>query len=423
MYALRPLDPMATLTPDDRIQSWRIEAEIGRGAMARVYRVRHEELGTVAALKVLDRVDDDTERRLLVEGRVQAAADHPGIVAVRDVVRLDDGRAALLMDLVTGTDLQTILEAGPMDLDEALVLFRELLDAVEAAHTRGWVHRDLKPGNVLVADEGTPRARVSDFGMVRELDSDATATRALLGTPRYMAPEQMRSARRADARSDVFALGCILYEMVTGRQPFPMDDLVDLFTAKSGGAYADPAVLRPGLPDAVRVALHGALAGAAHRRIPTCAVFGAVLDGAQWPPSAQVDATLEGAALTAWRCPRCGASVESDPCGSCGSDTMLAGRYQLVDALAARAPTVVFRALDLQEGRWVVARGLAHSAAEEVRTRFERGLQVLGEVEHAQLPARLAQGFDEFERRWEIRELIPGETLATELEAGRFSER
>ncbi|MEZ4240023.1 MAG: protein kinase [Myxococcota bacterium] len=267
------------------VQSWEIEAEIGRGAMATVYRARHRVLGTLAAIKVLDRTDPTTEARLVAEGRAQSAVDHPGIVDVVDHLRIDE-HAALVLEYVDGGDLRALLDRGPLPLDQALALFREIVAAVSAAHAAGLVHRDLKPSNVLLARRGDAwSAHVGDFGLVKSLDHDLTATHAMVGTPRSMAPEQMRAAARVDARADVFALGCLLYELATGRAPFTGDDLVHLYTAKLGGHYADPARVVPGLPAGVLAAIAGALQGAGGE-IPSCEVLLDVLDGGGWTPPA-----------------------------------------------------------------------------------------------------------------------------------------
>ncbi len=204
------------------VERWRVETLLGEGGTARVWRVRHVDLGTVAALKVLA-VDHPTLRdRLAREGRLQASLKHPAVVAVRDVLEVD-GRPALLMDFVAGRSLEA-LWSHDLDPQRALALLRQVAEGLAHAHERGVVHRDLTPANVLVEGE---QARVLDFGIARCLDDgDARVTRAglALGTPRWMAPEQLRSARDVDARADVFALGLLMYRALAGRPALPAED-------------------------------------------------------------------------------------------------------------------------------------------------------------------------------------------------------
>lgn len=397
------------------VQGWCVEEPLGRGAMAVVYRVRHAELGTLAALKVLDRLDPVTESRLLREGRAQASIDHPGIVSVLDFLRID-GHAALLLEYVPGSDLSALLARRALPLPEALDLFRQITLAVSAAHAAGLVHRDLKPSNVLVSE--TPRglvAKVGDFGLVKLEDTDLTATHAVLGTPKYMAPEQMRAGRNVDARADLFAMGCVLYELVCGRPAFSGDDLVALYAAKNSGRYTPPEHGLPELPARVRTAIVGCLEASVGRRIPTCEALLAILDGAPWT-SASADETLDVELGASW-CPACGAAVPGDSCPACGADPALAQRYRLVDRLGA----CTWRALDLRDGRWIVIRA-ARGTDPEARARFDRGARLALELHHPQIARALGPAFDEHGRRWQARERIEGRSLAEGLAARRLGE-
>jgi hypothetical protein len=224
---------------------------LGEGGAARVYRVRHIALGTVHALKVLT-VDHPTLRkRLLAEGRAQAQLSHPNLVPVRDVLELPGG-PALLMDFVPGPTLQDRINEGPLPLDELLRLFSQTAAGVAYAHSEGLIHRDIKPSNVLLDQSQEPAlARVTDFGLVMDVDSEHTRhTRVgmAMGTLGYMAPEQIRDARSADARTDIFALGALLYSMLMGRPPFEGSDQLEIMNATAQGLYAP---LNPGLPKPV----------------------------------------------------------------------------------------------------------------------------------------------------------------------------
>jgi serine/threonine-protein kinase len=234
------------------IGSYRVVSALGGGGVAEVYRVRHEVLGTDHALKVLKVPSDSARQRLVAEGRIQAQLEHPHVVSVRDV--LDAGGApALLLELVQGPTLGALIRAGLRSPDLVDSLGSGVLQGVAAAHARGLVHRDLKPGNVLVARrDGVLVPKVSDFGLARvleeEVDARLTRSGASLGTPLYMAPEQVRDARRADARSDVWALGALLYELCCGEPPFDdTGDRLDLFRRIDD---ARPVPLEQRRPDA-----------------------------------------------------------------------------------------------------------------------------------------------------------------------------
>lgn len=186
-----------------------------------------------------------------------------------------DGDLGLVMELVDGPTLAELLQDGPLTLPEADVLARGLLDGVRAAHARGFVHRDLKPGNVLLAriDE-TLVPKIADFGLAKALaePGDTARTRAGtgLGTPPYMAPEQIRDAATADARADLFSLGAIFQELVTGRRAFDGPDVWEIFRAIQEGRAAP---LPPELPDRMAEAIRGALTVDRDRRIPTAAAL------------------------------------------------------------------------------------------------------------------------------------------------------
>lgn len=283
------------LKPGDLVERYQVEAMLGSGAMAEVYRVRHRTLGTLHALKVLILANARIRERLILEGQVQARMRHPNVLAVTDVLDVD-GVPGLLMEFVDGPTLHDVIQGGPLSSTEAGALFRGVLAGVAEAHGLGLVHRDLKPANVLVAT--TPRGRVpkvADFGLAKLL-SDAqpdaphlTRSGTAMGTPAYMAPEQIRNARRVDHRADIFSLGCILYELMSGRRAFEGDDVLALFNAVASGAYSP----LPNLPDSTQRAIQGALEVSVVRRIPNCEVLLAVFEGAQseWqglpPPEAE----------------------------------------------------------------------------------------------------------------------------------------
>jgi serine/threonine protein kinase len=204
---------------------------MGTGGMGEVYRARDTKLNRDVALKVLpqDLADDpERRRRLLREARAVAALNHPNICVVHEVGDAE-GRAYIAMELVEGKSLRARLTEGPLPTEEVFRLGLQLADALAHAHDRGVVHRDLKSANVMVTPEG--RVKVLDFGLARHLSGEdlaevtthahesLTQPGSILGTLPYMAPEQLRG-QRADTRSDVWALGVVLFEMATGARPF-----------------------------------------------------------------------------------------------------------------------------------------------------------------------------------------------------------
>lgn len=216
------------LSPGQRIQDrYEVEALVGQGGLAEVYRVRHVDLGSVHALKLLLFRKKSLADRLLLEGRIQAQLRHPNVVAVTDVVR-HDGQYGLLMEYVDNVSLdEMITTRGAMPVDEALTCIAPVMAGVGAAHRAGVLHRDLKPANVLLArTPGGVVPKVADFGIAKVVSEDlegSTRQGVAMGTPGYMAPEQVLDARGVDVRTDVFALAAILYELISGRRAFADD--------------------------------------------------------------------------------------------------------------------------------------------------------------------------------------------------------
>jgi hypothetical protein len=199
-----------------------IEGLIGQGGMGAVFRARQPHLERRVALKVLPRALGDDRafaERFAREARALARLAHPGIVTLHDF-GLAQGFHFLVMELVEGLNLRELLRRGPLAPRQALAIARELCDALQYAHDEGVVHRDVKPENVLVDARG--RVKVADFGLAKLVAAaDGTLTRAdqVMGTPHYMAPEQLERPREVDHRADLFALGVVLYEMLTGSLP------------------------------------------------------------------------------------------------------------------------------------------------------------------------------------------------------------
>jgi serine/threonine-protein kinase len=244
----------------EQIGDYVIEGELGAGGMAKVYRARHPVLGTRHAIKVLDpayRENPAARQRFLDEARIQARhLDHDNIVKVTNIIATDE-HAALVMELIEGGSLESRLGALKDQPGEIRRIMLAVLDAVGHAHAEGIIHRDLKPANVLLDTDGEPK--VTDFGIAKVMaGSDtkkSTAADARMGTLSYMSPEQIRRAKDVTARSDIFSLGAMLYEMATGRLAFAGESDYDVMDAIIKGNYPPPTDIDPVFIDVITVAL------------------------------------------------------------------------------------------------------------------------------------------------------------------------
>ncbi|MCB9670261.1 MAG: serine/threonine protein kinase [Alphaproteobacteria bacterium] len=252
---------------------YEVLAELGEGSMAEVYKVRHRQLGTEHALKVLKLEHESIRERMMREGQFQAKLRHPNIVPVTDVVPMGDA-AGLVMELVDGGSLGDLLAAHRLNEQQVDALALGLLDGVEAAHKAGLIHRDLKPANILLAREGKNLIpKITDFGLAKALDASQTLTKSgvMMGTPAYMAPEQIHDAKRVDQRADVFSVGAILYHMVAGRRPFDDPNIANVLTAVLDGDYPPVTKFAPTLPAHRVKAIDAALKVEAEDRVGSCA--------------------------------------------------------------------------------------------------------------------------------------------------------
>src|SRR5262245_19414270 len=224
-----------SLAPGTRLGPYEVTAQLGEGGMGEVWRATDTNLGRQVAIKVLpDAFAQDRDRlaRFEREAKTLAALNHPNIASVHGLEK-SDGAYALVMELVEGPTLADRLAKGAMPIDEALAIAKQIADAIEAAHEQGIIHRDLKPANVKVREDGT--VKVLDFGLAKAVGAASGSTDisrsptitspavtqmgVVLGTAAYMSPEQARS-RPVDKRADIWAFGCVFYEMVTGRRLF-----------------------------------------------------------------------------------------------------------------------------------------------------------------------------------------------------------
>ena len=260
--------------PVDHLGRFPVEAELGRGAMGVVYKGFHPGLEVPVAIKVLGDVysgDASFRRRFQREAAAIAALNHPGIVRIYD---FDEDRESLfiVMEFVEGESLRSILQnKGRVAVHQALDITQQLLSAVGAAHSHNIVHRDLKPDNIAISSIG--KVKVMDFGISKLLvdTGGLTGTDAIIGTPTYMSPEQVRG-EAVDGRSDIYAVGCILYELLHGAPPFTGQ----LAAVLHSQLYNDPPE-SPAIPGPVMALIRKAMAKEPKKRFASCEEFAGAL--------------------------------------------------------------------------------------------------------------------------------------------------
>ncbi|WP_437893219.1 protein kinase domain-containing protein [Sorangium sp. So ce124] len=236
---------------------YRVEGVLGKGGMGVVVAARHVDLDELRAIKLLlpqTLRDAHAKERFLREARAAVRVRGEHAVRVHDIGELPTGELFMVLELLSGANLKQIVQArGPLPVEEAATYVIQASKALAEAHALGIVHRDIKPANLFLTQrpDGSPCVKVLDFGISKQIASDdmeLTATGALLGSPLYMSPEQMVRTKEVDGRSDIWAMGVSLYELVTGTLPFRADTLPELVGRVLQEDAAPPSRLRPGLP-------------------------------------------------------------------------------------------------------------------------------------------------------------------------------
>ena len=299
------------------IGRYEIVEEVGRGSMGIVYRARDPRLGRIVALKCVafsfplgPGEEEEFLRRFYQEAQIAGRLSHPNIVTIHDVgTRESEGTAFIAMEYVTGTNLQELLAGGGrLPIPQVADVARQAAEALDYAHGCGVVHRDIKPGNIVLTTGG--QAKVLDFGIARAPSGDGTKPGRLLGTPNYMAPEQVIGGP-VDGRADQFSLAVTLYHLLTGERPFVGESLTAISYQVVNVMPPPPSRLNPALPAEVDRILGRGLAKSAAERYPGCrdlaAEFTAAL--ATWKEAADraaprtlvagADASLRAAAAAA----------------------------------------------------------------------------------------------------------------------------
>jgi Protein kinase domain len=271
-----------------QVASYEIVEQIGRGGMAVVYRARDLRLNRWVALKILVpelALDDVFRQRFIRESRAAAAVDHPNIIPIFEAGEAS-GVLFIAMRYVSGQDVRSLIDrAGALPPARAAGIIMQVASALDAAHARGLVHRDVKPANMLLSGaadgSGADHVYLSDFGVSKQSDATSGLTRTgqLVGTLDYLAPEQVEG-RPADGRADVYSLACAAFEMLSGAPPFKRDQSLAVMWAQLSAPPPALTSRRPGLPPAVDPVMTKALAKAPGDRYATCGGFASALHAA-----------------------------------------------------------------------------------------------------------------------------------------------
>ncbi|MBK9603889.1 MAG: serine/threonine protein kinase [Anaerolineales bacterium] len=250
---------------------------IGRGGMADVYKSIHPTLGTPVAIKILPErlaVENEFRQRFVREALVVSKLQHPNIVRIFDSGE-QDGRHYMVMEYLAGKDLDRLIKNnGKLPLAQALPLIQQIASALDYAHMQGFVHRDIKPSNVLLDSNGT-RAVLTDFGIAKINDAHTvmTVTGYMLGTFDYIAPEQIQESAHVDGKADIYALGVMVYQMLTGEMPFKHSNPGALLIAHLNQPPPNACDILPDLPHHIAAAIQRAMAKKPDERFATATEF------------------------------------------------------------------------------------------------------------------------------------------------------
>ena len=304
------------LNVGSRLGHYTVTAKLGEGGMGEVWEATDTKLNRQVALKILPEAfaaDPDRLARFQREAQVLASLNHPGIAAIYGIEEADDTRA-LVLELVEGPTLADRISQGPIPVDEALPIAKQIAEALEAAHEAGVIHRDLKPANIKVREDGT--VKVLDFGLAKALDTTptgdpsqsptltaaATQLGVIMGTAAYMSPEQARG-KPVDKRADIWSFGVVLYEMLTGQRAFQGED-VSLTLASVMKSDLNVKTLPPALPANVRTALRRCLEKDPSQRIRDIGDVRLAMEGAFETTVGAATEPIAMPQLRVWQRPR-----------------------------------------------------------------------------------------------------------------------
>ncbi len=326
------------LAAGTRLGPYEVMECVGRGGMGAVYKGYDRTLNRHVALKVLpgDFLSDGSfAERFRREAQIWGRLDHASIVPVY-FADIEKEIPFLAMKFVGGGSLAELVRKGPLPLDQAAAILAEIAGALDYAHALGIVHRDVKPGNVLLGDGH--RAYLSDFGIARVVAMSVSDTQTgVVGTPGYMAPEQARSLQ-PDPRSDLYSLGCMAYEMLTGTQPFRGETAVDVMMKHITEHPTPPRALSPTLPLHAEAAILKAMAKDPAERWPRAILFVQALLGQVLPEGIQTVSIQGHAAMLAAATPPARAAVATPVPAAIGRSNRFARRVAMAGLLLAAVP-------------------------------------------------------------------------------------
>ena len=282
----------------DRVLSYIVERELGEGGMGTVYLARHTVLNQRVAIKALSSLlsrDHAVRERFIQEANIQAALRHPGIVQVLNA-DVENEQPVLVMEYIEGKSLAEVLEfRGALPVNDALKIMEQVLSAVGYAHGQGVIHRDLKPENIMATAAGA--VKVTDFGIAKVIGSTRlTRTGTVMGSAHYMSPEQILNPETVDARSDIYSLGCVFYELLTGHPPFGGKHATETdndFKVKSAHVNEAVPLLTSSIPEWLAQVVMKMLEKAADKRPASCTdIFSLIRQGGDLLTNSQEDQIL-----------------------------------------------------------------------------------------------------------------------------------
>jgi serine/threonine protein kinase len=293
-------DGFPELEIGEELAGYRIESLLGQGGMGAVYLATHLRLGRRAALKVLlpeYAEDEDFRERFVRESQSAASLEHPSIIPIYDADE-EQGVLYIAMRYVEGEDLRSLIERKGALGHRSLGVIEQVASALDAAHASGLVHRDVKPANILIGDPGM-RVYLTDFGVAKQAAAPGlTRTGSFIGTVQYCAPEQIEG-KEVDSRTDVYALGCVLFHCLVGRPPYARDAEVAVMHAHMVEPPPSPSSLDPGLPQALDGVIATAMAKDPEMRYATCTALAHALREALRKPRSTAEAPESPVALAA----------------------------------------------------------------------------------------------------------------------------
>lgn len=416
---------------------YRVERVVGRGAMGVVVMATHVELGQHVALKILSERTPSSGRlaRLRREARAAAAIRSEHVARVLDVGTLPDGDPFIVMEHLEGTDLRVAIEEhGPFSIRDAADRIIEACEALAEAHAQGIFHRDLKPSNLFMAlrADGSVILKVIDFGIstppsIAADEPRLTAASALVGSPHYMSPEQIRSPLNVDARTDVWSLGVVLYELLTGKRPFEDQDQRKLLACISTEEPRAIRTLRPDVPEELEAIVHHCLKKDAVHRVSTVEELARLLKPFAGPSAAmlveRITRLLKPKALSVPvedDSPPAPPTLADSASGDKPSDSrigeIIAGRFRLEKRLGEGAMGVVYEAIDEASGKRVAVKLIDRAADANARARLKREAHVASTLVGEHIVRVLETGSSEADASpFIVMELLHGRDLDREI--------